>query len=392
MGSSWNYRALGRQGEPLSGLIEAPGRDQAVRSLLSSGMTPIAVSEAQGEGRLAPQRERIPALRSLAIMLEARVPVATALEVAATTVPAKAASRLMKTAGHVRSGTGLSASLSKSGLLNPSDGASIAASETAGQLPVALNRLVQAEERRATLRAELVSALTYPLILVVALVITLAVIFRGVVPSLIPIFRERMAELPWTTRGLLGLDQWLSDWGTIAALAIALAGVIGWAWSRSPTGRSVIDQALVSSRWSSLPRDMGSAELARTLGGMLEGGVALAPAMERASQGLTNTALRDAAAKAQRSVREGRKLTDALAVAGHFSPILVAFARVGEETGRLSQLLGQAAGILDEGVRSRLSRFGALAAPVATLVLGLVVGLVMSGIVGGILAADIRPR
>jgi general secretion pathway protein F len=133
---------------------------------------------------------------------------------------------------------------------------------------------------------------------------------------------------------------------------------------------------------------MHAAQFGRNVAMLLSGGMPLNRALETAQAAVSNVHLKQRLSGAIELVRQGKSLKAALGASDTLPRVLVEFAGVGEETGKLGPMLDQAADILDREVQTKLDRLSALLLPAVTIVLGLVVAGIMSGVVSGILAAN----
>lgn len=389
---SWRYSALDARGASERGLIEAASEVKAIDALVSRNLTPLKVeATAANSSRmvLASLADRVSLLRNLAILFDARVPATEALVVSEAMAPRAQVRRLRTAANALKSGEGLSTSLYLGGLVSDEERAGLAAGEAAGSLSQALSRLADSLTRSSALRSEILSAALYPAVLLVALVGTLAVIFGAVLPALLPIFEDRASDLPFATRALIELHAFWLSWGVTLLISLGLCGFAFFAWLRSARGRLVLHRAMIrSGLWQGIPKLIVGASFARTLSMLLGGGMALVPALERTASALRNTHARLAVSEAAKLVRDGARLGASLRAGDVFPLTVVELIRIGEETGRLPQLSGEAAEIMDQAVRTRLKRLTVLFTPIATLVLGGLVAFLMSGIVGGIMASS----
>jgi general secretion pathway protein F len=188
---------------------------------------------------------------------------------------------------------------------------------------------------------------------------------------------------------LIAVSHVFTDYGLwlLLAAALGLAGAL-YALRRSDV-RLALDRFWATSRVTlDLPRRYEAAQFCRNLAMLIEGGMPLNRALEAAEGAIANRHVRAAMGKLVEDVRQGRTLKAALETANVFPRIVVEFAAVGEETGRLGPMLNEAADVLDRDVQTLLDRMSAMLLPAVTIVLGVVVAAIMSGVVSGILAAN----
>lgn len=252
--------------------------------------------------------------------------------------------------------------------------ASIEASSRTGQTSQALRQHAAYLAWLGGLRDKLVSAAIYPAILIGAsfLVITFLTVF--VVPRFADIYEGMGGELPWLSGLLLraGKAVGAHPWLVLAALVgLVAAGVAAW---RAPAVR-----AAVSARLWQMPvvgprlRLIELATLYRTLGLLLQAGVAVVPALE-ASLDLVGPSLRGLMRQATRRVKEGTRLSDALHQNQLTTPVSLRMMRVGEQTGELGPMLERAATFYDEELARFTDWVGKVVSPVLMLVMGVLIG------------------
>jgi general secretion pathway protein F len=202
-------------------------------------------------------------------------------------------------------------------------------------------------------------------------------------------FEDAGAALPEATAILLAVDIFLTSYGWLLLLfAAGLAALFIYSM-REPRTRLVLDRFFLNSRLTlGLPSSYEAARFCRSLQTLLEGGLSLESALALARGGSSNSWFNRNLADAQAAVAEGQHLRTALAKSAVLPPLVVEFAAVGEETGRVGPMMGEVAAILDLDVETRLDRLSALVVPVATLILGALVSGIMAGVVSGILAVN----
>jgi general secretion pathway protein F len=171
-------------------------------------------------------------------------------------------------------------------------------------------------------------------------------------------------------------------------LGVAAAAGLAYA-ARRPEVRVAFDRWSLRSRLLfNIPMRLHAAQFARNVAMVLGGGMPLNRALETVQGAVGNIHLKQQLSGAIELVRQGKSLKAALQATGALPPIVIEFAALGEETGRLAPMLEEAAGVLDREVQTALDRLSALLLPAVTIVLGLVVAAIMSGVVSGIMAAN----
>jgi general secretion pathway protein F len=399
----FRYKAVAPGGEVTEGEMEAASRDAVVARLHALDHVPIRadaiVADAPAKaawwrrfdrplsfGRGVKPRDLALFTRGLATLLGAGLPLDRGLAVLQVTSTRGLGPVAARALDRVRGGAALSAALAG---LTPAIGgfyiAMVRAGEAGGKLELALERLADYLERAGELADKVTAALVYPIVLLVATGLSLALLFAFVIPQFEQMFRDSGHALPFATQMLVGLSHLLRNWGWLMLLLL-----LGWLlWLRwrlgDPLGRLRFDTRLL--RWPLIGKlvvSLGTERTARALGTLLAGGVALPRALELASEVSGNRALGQALAEAAHGVTEGRRLSAALAESNRFAPVTVELVKVGEETGRLADLLMRAAEAEGRSARTMIDRLVALLVPTLTLLLGLIVGAVVLAVLAAV--------
>ncbi len=254
----------------------------------------------------------------------------------------------------------------------------IGAGESSGALGEVLESLADDLEARQQLRAKLVGAALYPAIVTLVAIVIVLFLVGYVVPQVAGVFAGSKRALPFLTVAMLALSDFVRSygWALLGALIVIATGV-RLALAR-PAFRVKFD-----GWWLKLPllgrlaRGYNAARFASTLAMLAGAGVPILRALQAAAETLNNRALRADALAALALVREGAPLASALAQEKRFPPLLAMFARLGEQTGRLPQMLGRAATQLGGEVQRRALQLATLLEPLLIVAMGLVVMLIV---------------
>lgn len=252
--------------------------------------------------------------------------------------------------------------------------ASIEASQRTGQTSQALRQHAAYLAWLTGLKDKLVSAAIYPAILIGAslLVITFLTVF--VVPRFAEIYEGMGGELPWLSGLLLSTGKAVGEhpWLVLGGLVMAVMAAVS-AWQSPPVRAAVTARLWATPVIGPRLRLIELASLYRTLGLLLQAGVAVVPALE-ASAELVGTALRPSLLLATRRVREGTRLSDGLHQHQLTTPVSLRMMRVGEQTGELGPMLERAATFYDEELARFTEWVGKVVSPVLMLVMGVLIG------------------
>ena len=247
-----------------------------------------------------------------------------------------------------------------------------------------LERLSTMLEKSEALKAKLRSAMTYPLTVLILTGASLLILLLNVVPSFKPIFENAGAELPWSTAMILAASDALTEWGWAGLLVLLAVLLIIRRVQMSTTGARRLDALLVSTPVvGGLIGKVETARFCRSLGTLRANGVALIESLGIAAGTLSNQHLAEAVRRMTPSVARGDGLAAPMRSSRVFPDLAVQLIEIGEENGRLDDMLLQAAEVFDEEVERDLQRALALLTPIVTVVLGVLI----AGVIGSILSA-----
>jgi general secretion pathway protein F len=265
----------------------------------------------------------------------------------------------------------------------------IEAGESGGALAATLVRLGELLKRQQAIRQRVTSALVYPGILFSVVVLTLVVLLGFVLPRFEQLFIESDAPLPLATRVVLSLGRFVADYGLYLALVMAAGVVVTVRWLRAERGRLALHRWMLRSRvLFGLPAMIDTARLLRTLSTLLGNGLPLPAALRVARGTLSNHALRASLDEAAKRVKAGEQLHLALAAQKQFPPVAAQLTRVGEETGKLDELLLSAAEYLEDHSGTVLDRLLTLLVPALTVGMGLIVAGLIGSVLVGLLSVN----
>lgn len=410
------YRAATLAGDTRQGRVSAESRETALRQLRSQGLTPISVQPSDpepahpGDGsaivHAAPAPVRRRTLRSeqspnradvlvltteLAVMLKAGLPLDRALRVmAGMTTRAPVAALVEDLLASVKAGKPLSQALDNHRALFGEFYINLLrAGEASGHLADTLAQLAAHLEKLSEIRESVISALTYPAILLLVAVLSIVLMLGFVVPQFETLFDDMGEALPWPTRALLSGADFVTGWGPGLLVALPLALLLGQRAMLSPAGRRWRDARLLKLPiLGRIARDADLTRFTRSLGTLLGNGVPIVHALRIAIDTMSNQFLRSSIAALPDAIKRGERLADALAAARLFSPLALNMVHLGEETGRLDAMLLELARVQERAIQSTIKRALTLIEPVLILLLGGVIAGIMAAILMGILSVN----
>lgn len=261
----------------------------------------------------------------------------------------------------------------------------VRAGEAGGFLEQVLERLSEYLERGQQVRDELVSAMMYPLFVTAVMGMSMTFLLVFVVPKFTDLFATSGRAMPLPTQVLLGLSNFLARYGWLLLALVGGAAVTLRRWVHTPRGRLAWDHwRLRVAVLGDLVRKAEVATMARTLGTLLRSGVPMLQALGIVRQIVDNQVISRAIGEVEVGAREGAGVAAPLARTGVLPPLALQMISVGEETGRLEDMLLGAADHLEKDVRNRIQRLVSLVEPAMILVMGVGIGFVVVSMLLGI--------
>jgi len=416
------YKGVDKTGRAVSGVIEAVDRRKAVADLLARGHfvselaersgtkapprprgAAAAVAEAGAVAAGAPRRWTLGGGRitskdvvamtgQLSTALRAGLPILDAILIIAEQQHKPAMRQLLlDLAEAVRAGQSLSDAMAqKPRIFSKLYTSMVAVGETGGILPETMTQLSRLLVREQKTRTNMKNAMVYPTLVLIVGVLSVIVMLVEVFPRMIDTLGGSVALMPWPTRFLMGVSDFLIRFGWLVALGAVAGGMAFVRWKRSPSGRLKWDTFLLKVPiLGSVLRAIAVGRFARTLGALAKSGINILPALGVVRDTLGNELLgRQIDAVAER-VKTGDPVAGPLAESGLFPPLLVQIVNIGEQTGTIDELLLSAADTFDEEADTAITRFMAVFPALLIMSLALVIGFIVVATLLPIMSMDL---
>jgi len=397
----FEYKAVSPTGETVQGTMEAGSMDRVIAKLQEAGNIPLQAREA-GSGGLSLEMLRLRRrgmsnreigefTQQLATLLSAGLPLDRSLQVLLELAENdRVRNTVTDVRERVRKGGSLSEALeAQHGTFSRLFINMVTAGEIGGTLDLTLERLSDYLERSRDLKDSVVSAMIYPMLLIALAAGSLVLLLVYVIPQFTPIFEELGGDLPLVTKAVLAVGTVLQNfwWGLIAL------GVAAVLWFRNmladPQRRLAWDGKVLEIRWvGDLAAKIETARLSRTLGTLLVNGVPLLSALSIARNVVGNTVLKQDLQDTAREVKTGGSLSRNLGRGGRFPRLALQMISVGEETGKLDEMLLRVSDTYDREVRNTIDRLLSVFTPVVTLLLAIMIGTIVLSVLLAILSIN----
>jgi type IV pilus assembly protein PilC len=384
----FNYTIRDANGQTRSGKVEAPNAEELKKRLQAEGLQVLEVTEdrkaprvpAGGYGRVKLSDLAIFA-RQFSTMLDAGVSLIRCLDVLqAQTNNARLRKILMDLSARVESGESLSRSMAR----HPKAFSQliiglIRAGEVGGVLEESLQRIAAFLEKDVELRRKIRSAMTYPVIVLLAAIGIVIFLVSWLVPQFAQLFKELgIKDLPAPTQFLVDLSALFTQRYYVVLIAVAAVFIAYKLFVSTRVGRRVADRVkLRVPVFGPLHHKIVMARFSRTMGTLLASGVPILQAMETVAGVVGNSVVSDAVIESRARIREGEKIADPLQRSKMFPPMVVHMVSVGEESGSLDHMLNKIADFYENEVEMTIASLTAAIEPVMIVLLGFIVGFIV---------------
>jgi general secretion pathway protein F len=393
----YDYTALDSKGKTISGIIDADGAVAARQKIRAAGNFPVNLKEVQDDttekreqrkfglsqyfNRVRPA-EVATMTRQLSTLIGAGFPLVSAMDTLMAQFPSPG---LKKTIAKIKSaiveGSSFANALSSfPSVFSPIYINMVRAGETSGTLEIVLDRLADITENQEALKNRVVTAMIYPLLIMLIGLLIMSFLFIYVIPNITSIFVDMQQDLPLPTQILIGISTAFKSywWVMVVALIAALLGL--QQVRKSTKGRHWSDRVILKLPMAgSLAGKLAAAGFTRTLGSLLDNGVSMLPSLEIVKNIVGNVHIAEAIDEVAVEVGKGQPLGKTLEATEVFPPIAIQMIQVGEQSGDLEEMLGKVADVFEKEVETTVMRMTALLEPIMVLIMaGMVLFIVLS--------------
>lgn len=399
MPPQYRFRAIDRSGNCKTGVVSAPTRKDALDALSNRDLHPVCLKQDRRPTLLLLKliyallkifglreyncRDQMLFCRQLSTLLHSGVPVLKALNILSGQLKnANFRRKVASAAFAVEQGAGLSEAFkAQKGFFPPLLVNMVEAGETGGVLDIVIERLADHYEKQHDLEEKIRSATAYPLFITGASFAVIVVMVVFVLPQFSAIFGQMGMEMPFFSRALLRLGEYVSGYWPFFFLGLSVFAALMVLSLRSKKGRFAADN--IRPRlpvYGKIYRNAIAARFARTLSTLLAGGLTLHQALSLADGVVDNRAVSGSIEKIGEAIDRGETLSGPLYENPFFPKLLAEMVRIGEETGTLEQTLNKTADYYDKEVSYVVERLSSLLEPALLLFVGLFIGLLVYSI------------
>ncbi|AWT36029.1 phytochrome sensor protein [Deinococcus arenae] len=389
----FEYRVRDRSGKVLKSQMEAETANQVRDTLRSKGLMIVEIKAPKtglnADVKIPFLDNRPPSLKQVAIfskqlatLINAGVPLVQSLAILQKQIEHKGFQGVVKEMrSDIEAGTPLSDAIAKHPkIFNRLYLNLVRAGETSGTLDSVLERIAAFQEKELALRGKIKSALTYPVVVLVFAILITYFLLTTIVPQFAGILAQLNAPLPFITRMLMAVSNFLQH-QILFLVAIIAAVAFGYrAYYRTPKGRVVIDDIkLRVPILGNLIQKSAISSFARTFGLLISSGVNIIESLEITKGTANNAIVEDSIDNAKNVVMVGEQMSSSLASSKVFPPMVVSMISIGEETGSLDDMLVKVGDFYDREVDEAVDSMTAAIEPLMIVFLGGIVGTIVAG-------------
>jgi type IV pilus assembly protein PilC len=387
----FNYTAINTSGKKLQGNVDARNREIAISLLKNQGLTVIAISEKKGSIleflvslKGIPQTHLVTFTRQFSTMISAGLPIARALEVLANQSDNGAFKKvIMDILRSIEGGASLSIALARyPQVFSKTYQALVSAGESSGKLDSILKRLAETLEAQRELNSKLKSAMIYPIIVVVAMVGVFIILMVVVVPKLADMYKSMNVPLPFVTQAMIAVSAFMVKYFIFVMAAIIGLGILVKWFLNTPDGKYIMSEITFRAPvFGKINKMKDYAQFSRTLSLLISSAVPIVESLGIVSTIMSSNSLKNAVLDAGKQVEKGNSLSNYFKTSKYFPTLLSQMAGVGEETGKMDEVLERVAVYYEGEVDNLVKGLSAALEPIILVMLGIMVGFLIISII-----------
>jgi type II secretory pathway component PulF len=394
------YIARNNIGKKISGFEEGSTPEEVVSRLQARDLVVINVTpeyedikglkeEVAGQQKARFRHYRVTSddlvlfCRQLATLLGAGVTILKCLEIISQQVTSFRLYTIIKSLQkHMEAGLSLHEAMTKHpGIFSELWINLVESGEASGNLAVVLTRLANYLERNAAFRRRVISAVIYPIILMVAGLSALLFLTIKIIPTFIELFKGFDISMPFLTRILIAVSEFIRKYFLLTVFAIFISIFLFRNYIRTKEGRRKYERFVFKiPLFGELFRALIVERFSSEMSTLVESGVPILYSLEIAEHSVGNLIVGDILRKIKEEVREGASLSQPLGKSGFFEPMVVQMVTIGEEIGELSPMFKKINVFYQEYVELFLTRFSAMFEPIMLVVMGIIIGIMVIGL------------
>lgn len=390
----FSYKALDEKGTPTNGTIDTQNQELAINSLQRRGWTILAIQETgKGKSILAggsinlfggiKVKDVVILSKQMSTLFTAQVSALRIFQLLSAEMEKPALQQvLLQVADDIQTGSPISVSLAKHPkVFNVFYTNMVKAGEESGKLDETFAYLAEYMERNYEVSSKVKNALIYPAFVISTFVAVMVLMLTVVIPKISTIITESGQEVPVYTKAVIGVSNFLVNFGPVFLLVMVVFGFLGIRYLLSDQGKNFLSRMKLEIPYvSNLYKKLYLSRIADNLNTMLTSGIPMLKALELTTDIIDNSVYEVIMGEVIEDVKSGFALSDALGKHKEMPGILVAMTRVGEETGEVGSILKTLARFYQREVVSAVDTLVDLIEPLMIVMLGLGVGFLLASV------------
>ncbi|HRD22221.1 MAG TPA: type II secretion system F family protein [Candidatus Hydrothermia bacterium] len=378
----FSYTAKDREGKIRTGAVNAKSSDEVVSRLRSLGLSVIKVEEERRGftwpfGGKPGSKDLAIFSRQFAVMIEAGVSLTRALEILSEqTEKRKLKDAILKVRREVEGGKSIGEAMKEQSQIFPDLIVQmVAVGEQSGQLVNTLKQAAIFYEKMDSIQRKVKSAMAYPVVVFIVLIAVTAGMLIFIIPSFAQMYAEVGAQLPAPTRFVIGLSNFLKNYILIILAVIIVLIILYRRFKKTERGKYVIDNFMMHVIiFGNLIKKVAIARFARTLSILISSGLELIQSLKITGKASGNKVIEKGMDTVSTRITGGETITRPIQELNLFPPLVVHLISVGEESGRLAEMLTKIADFYDDEVDTAVATLASTIEPVMIVIIGVFVG------------------
>ena len=384
----YKYIAKSKDGQVSKGSLEASSKDKAMSMVSSMGMYVLSVEEEKGTGFKLPGRvnkkQIAILLRQMSTMINASIPIPVVLSVLRDDEKNDAIKGMLSNIHRdVTDGTPLSSAMAAyPKYFSPFILNMVEMGEVNGKLDVAFDRIASVTEKEIKVAGKAKSALIYPIILLVLAVGMTIFLSVKVVPTFAQLFIDFGGELPGITKIMLAVSDFIQNyWYVLIIVTVLLVASVKTLWSKRESRRYMERAIRIIPVLKAITVSKIMGKYARVVSSMLDSGVSVIKTLTVTKGSLQQVDYEDAFSNVISEVKTGIPIYQALNNTNLFTPLTVSMTKIGEESGKIGELLNNTAEFYEEETERKIAAAMSLLEPLMTIILGILIAFIVASII-----------
>ena len=387
----FNYRVFDGNNRQIGGVVEANNQVQAAAILRGKKLTIVGLSELKGSifGELTaltgkPKFEEITSFtRQLSTMIAAGLPLIEALRILKEQSRPQTAKVVEQILNEIEGGSSLGSAMEKAeGTFSMVYVALVKAGESAGVLDQIMKKMADTLDKQREFQNKTKGALIYPMIVFIGMIAVAFIMMIFVVPKLTQMYQDFGADLPLPTKILIGISNFMVNYWYLFFGMLTASFLIFRRWSKTAVGSLLLEQVVFKIPiWGPLKKDIILAEFSRTMGLLSTAAIPILDGLRIVAETLGSQIYADGIIRAAVRVEKGSTLAEAIATSSDFPPILSQMIAVGEQTGKVDEILSKLADFYESQSELKVKTLTTAIEPIIMVIMGIGVGFLVMAVI-----------